>query len=185
MYYIIIGSTIMINNDELLFVVDEHNFPLEPLARSFVHTNAIWHRTTGIWVINDKKQILCHKRSLKKDIKPGLWEAFFGGHLQPGEDYVDSAVKEIREELGITVLANTLLPYKILKSDKPNHKEFQHIFAHKTVLHDTDFNFEKEEIDELKWLNIEELTTLLLDNENEHWVHKPWDKNVMAWLMQV
>jgi len=93
----------MINSEELLYVVDENNHFLGPQIRSIAHQNRLWHRTTGIWVINNKGQILCQKRSFKKDIKPGFWEAFFGGHLAPGEDYLHNAVQESSEELGITI----------------------------------------------------------------------------------
>src|ERR1700760_3261316 len=105
----------MINKNELLFVVDENNEPLEPQARYIVHEKNAWHRTTGIWVVNNKKQILCQKRSLLKDTKPGFWEAFFGGHIGPQETYGDNAVKELTEELGIPVQKENLLPYKVLK----------------------------------------------------------------------
>ena len=66
----------MIDIQELLFVVDENNQPLKPQLRSSAHKNGLWHRTTGIWVINKSKKVLCQKRSLKKDLNPGIWEAF-------------------------------------------------------------------------------------------------------------
>lgn len=34
----------MINKDELLFVVDENNNPVEPKPRKKVHTKGYWHR---------------------------------------------------------------------------------------------------------------------------------------------
>ena len=81
----------MINNQKLLFVVDKNNKPLKPEKRSLAHKNGLWHRTSGVWIITKNKRILCQKRSLKKDIKPGMREAFFGGHLSPKEEYRQSA----------------------------------------------------------------------------------------------
>lgn len=175
----------MINNEELLFIVDENNNPLSPQPRNYAHKNGLWHRTTGIWVINGKKQILCQKRSLNKDVKPGFWEAFFGGHLAPNEDYLQSAVNEVREELGIEIDKNDLIPFKILKSDKPNHREFQHIFALKLKSNDNCFNFEKDEIDELCWKDIDEVKKILLDRKDPNWVLKPWDTEVLHWLTTI
>lgn len=87
----------MLDNQELVFTVNENNQPLKPELRSIAHKNGLWHRTTGIWVINNKKQILCQKRSLKKDILPGYWEAFFGGHLAPDEDFKHNAANECQK----------------------------------------------------------------------------------------
>lgn len=175
----------MINKDELIFVVDENNNPVEPEKRSLAHKNGLWHRTSGVWIINKKKQILCQKRSRKKDVKPGMWEAFFGGHLAPNEDYKDNAANEVEEELGIKIEKENLLPYKILKSDKPTHKEFQYIFAFILEEESKDFNFEKDEIDELMWKDIEEIREILLVKNDPRWVHKPWDKEVLAWLLGI
>jgi|SRR3989344_9336659 len=174
----------MINKDELVFTVDENNNPVEPEKRSFVHKNGLWHRTSGVWVINRKEQILCQKRSLKKDVKPGMWEAFFGGHLAPNEDYKDNAANEVREELGIKINKESIIPYKVLKSDKPTHKEFQYVCA--LILEKLEnFDFEKDEIDEIMWRNPEEVREILLVKNDPHWVHKPWDKEVLNWLSDI
>lgn len=172
----------MIDNKELLYIVDEYNNPLEPQLRSIAHQNGLWHRTTGIWAINNKKQILCQKRSLKKDVKPGFWEAFFGGHLAPNEEYIHNAIQESNEELGFKINKEDLIPYKIFKSDKPTHKEFQHIFALRLNKAIDELHFEKEEIDELKWIDIDKVKKILSDLEVENWVKKPWDEEVLSWL---
>ena len=172
----------MINKDELLFVVDEENKPREAMPRHLVHKKNLLHRTTGIWVINNNKQILCQKRSLKKDTKPGFWEAFFGGHLGPTEAYLANAAQELHEELGIAVVKENLIPFAVRKSDKATHKEFQHIFAYRIDTTRTNFAFEKEEIDQLQWFSLQELTHILLETHDPKWVRKPWDKEVLAWL---
>lgn len=178
-------SDTMIDKQELLYIVDEDNNPLEPQLRSNAHKNGLWHRTTGIWVINSKKQILCQQRSMKKDVKPGFWEAFFGGHLAPGEDYMENAVLESNEELGVKVNKDDLIPYKIFKSDKPTHKEFQHVFALLLDKEISEIHFEKEEIDKLRWIDVEEVRKILADPTIENWVKKPWDEEVLNWLVTI
>ena len=175
----------MIDKNELLFVVDEHNNPLTPLPRHIVHNKMIWHLCTGIWIVNNKNQILCQKRSLKKDLKPGMWEAFFGGHLHPNETYNNNALNELTEELGITAQKENLVPYKIFKNDEPNHKEFQHSFIYKLDKDDTDFDFEKEEVDEIKWLTLYQVRKYLLIENDPQWVHKPWDKEMLNFIAQL
>jgi len=172
----------MIDKNEMLFVVDENNKPLESLPRHIVHTEKLWHRTSGIWVISRTGKILCQKRSLKKDLKPGFWEAFFGGHVGPTGTYLQNARREVEEELGVAIDEKDLIPYKILKSDKPTHKEFQHVFALVLIDENNSFSFEEEEIDEITWKSFAEVRRVLIETEDAKWVHKPWDKEVLDWL---
>ncbi len=170
----------MINKDELLFVVDENNQPLAPKPRKIVHGKRMWHRTSGVWIINSKKEILCQRRSLKKDQNPGFWEAFFGGHLAPGEDYLDNACSEVSEELGIKVYKKDFKFYNVFKSNKPKHAEFQGVFA--LFSNATKFKLEEDEIDEVKWLGIDRLKRILLYETKSKWVRKFWDREVLNWL---
>lgn len=172
----------MLNDQELLFVVDENNQLTETKPRNFVHKNGLWHRTSGIWVISPSEEVLCQKRSLKKDINPGIWEAFFGGHLEPNEEYRHNAAKEVSEELGIKIYQKDLIFYKVLESNKPNHKEFQGIFALVLNKDQNKFQFEKDEIDQLIWKNIEELKKILVDEKDPNWIKKPWDREILEWL---
>lgn len=172
----------MINKQELVFVVDENNNPLEPQPRYIAHAKGLWHRTSGIWVLNSKKQLLCQKRSLKKDVKPGFWEAFFGGHVAADEDYQHNAAYEAGEELGISVDEGDLISYKVLPSNKPTHREFQGIFALKLDKDVDAFHIEEDEVDELRWIGIEEVKDILLIKNDPKWVHKPWDGEVLNWL---
>lgn len=172
----------MINSDELIFVVDENNNPLSPEIRRIVHKKNLWHRTTGIWVINKKKQILAQKRSMQKDQNPGFWEAYFGGHIAPNQTSIDNAKIELGEELGINAEKKDFIFYKACKSDKPTHKEFNHIFAFILDREDLDFTLEESEIDKIIWKDLEEVKDILLVKKDPHWVQKPWDPEVLNWL---
>ena len=173
----------MIDPDELIFVVDQNNNPLQPLPRKIAHKNNFWHRTTGIWVINSGKQVLCQKRSMRKDQNPGKQEAFFGGHLGPNEDFTESAAREISEELGQTITVGQFVLYPdVGKSDKSAHKEFQYIFVLILNKDVENFQFEKEEIDQLEWVSLDELKKILLNTQEESWVHKSWDSEVLNWI---
>jgi len=54
----------------------------------------------GIWVINDKNEILLTKRHPDKSYAPNLWENT-GGHMQSGENSIDAVLRELLEETGI------------------------------------------------------------------------------------
>lgn len=172
----------MINPNELLFVVDENNKPINPLPRHIVHEKLLWHRTTSIWVMNHNGQILCQKRSMKKDMNPGLWETAFGGHLAPDETYLQNAENELSEELGITALKENFIFYEILPYGNNNHKKFEALFAYEIDTEKTNFSVEKEEVDEIQWLDLEKIKTILLTENNPQWVHNPWDEEMLRWL---
>ncbi|MEB3231569.1 MAG: 8-oxo-dGTP diphosphatase MutT, partial [Leptolyngbyaceae bacterium] len=60
------------------------------------------HKTIGVAVIcNDHGQILIDRRR-PEGLLGGLWE-FPGGKVEPGETIADCIVREIQEELGITI----------------------------------------------------------------------------------
>jgi len=172
----------MINPNELLFVVDDNYEPLTPLPRHVVHEKSLWHRTTGIWVMNHRKQILCQKRSMKKDINPGFWEAAFGGHLTPDETYLQNAQRELSEELGIKALEENFIFHEIFPSGNTIHKKFEAIFEYELDREDVNFSIENEEVDVIQWFDYEKIKSILLEENNPQWIHNSWDGEILRWL---
>lgn len=70
-------------------------------ARSAVHRDGDWHRTTHVWVLGEGGRILVQKRSALKDTYPGCWDVSAAGHITAGDQSRMSAVRELGEELGI------------------------------------------------------------------------------------
>jgi 8-oxo-dGTP diphosphatase len=157
----------MIIQEEFLFTVDDSNRPIEPRSRTEVHASGCWHRTTHIWIVNDRQQILCQKRSMLKDTNPGKWECFFGGHLTAGQDYQSGAIIELREELGIIVGRDDLIFFRIFKSDAA--KEFQGIFLLSWDGDSKALHLEKEEVDQVKWVDRSILESVLVASPTAFW----------------
>ncbi len=170
----------MIDKHEMLFVVDENNKPIDPLPRHEVHSNHYWHRTAHIWVVNSQGQVLVQKRSLFKDSSPGKWEAFFGGHLEPEVEYVDSAVREIQEELGLQVKPEELGFFKINKAE--NSYEFQGVYIYHWDGNIKELEFEKDEIDHLEWRSIDDLYEILVNKKNSDWTEMGYEKEILDFL---
>lgn len=173
----------MINNDELLLVVDENNEPLLPKPRSEVHSNGYWHRTSHVWVVNSKGQILCQRRSLKKDSNPGKMEPFFGGHISPSVEYIDCAVAETFEELGISAAAEDFKFWKVYKFF--DAKEFQGVFVLKFDGDIDDLKIEKEEIDGVFWEDLSELKPFLTGEQNSEWTMRTgYEEDLLEYIQR-
>lgn len=156
----------MINAQELLFVVDEQNTPLDPLPRELVHEQKVWHRTTQIWIINNKNEVLCQKRSMAKDIKPGYWEPFFGGHVLANENQLMNAVNELHQELGLYLSASAFATLFTWRDE--TYKEFQFIYKVYWAGELEEITLEKEEIDDLKWVSNGEIQNII-SSKHEGW----------------
>jgi len=107
---------------------------------------------------NDK-YLMCQRPVHKRH--GGLWE-FPGGKLEPGETYVDAAKRELAEELGVKALAVGSPLFSIADPGSDFLIEFvpSEIVGEPHCL---------EHID-LKWLPVEQLSSLQLAPSDERFV---------------
>lgn len=63
---------------------------------------------TAVALVNEHGAVLVQQRDISGS-HAGLWE-FPGGKLEPGESPQEAAVRELREELGITIAIDDLRP---------------------------------------------------------------------------
>jgi isopentenyldiphosphate isomerase len=172
----------MINKNELLFIVDEYDVPLDPRPRHETLKNGYWHRTAHVWILNDQKQLLCQKRSMLKDIAPGKWEPAIVGHIGPGDDYFTGAIKEVREETGLPLNREDLNLVKIYKDHET--KEFRGIFHCRWNGDLNELNSERDEVDAVKWVNLSTLKNYLLYQKTAPWIRPGYEKEMLTVLSQ-
>ena len=60
-----------------------------------------YHLSVSVWILNRQGEFLISKRAPAKTA-PGMWETTGGGAIA-GEDGLEAAVREVREELGIAL----------------------------------------------------------------------------------
>lgn len=154
--------------EELFFVVDDYDTPLAPLPRREVHGHGIWHRTTHVWLVNGASEILCHQRSFEKELSPGKWTANFGGHSAPDETYIDSAMRELYEEVGLSLPAESFHLWKIYKHHDPKNlnNEFQGIFIVRWNGSVSEVSFNDGEVEQIAWRKIANVQTLVTRRED-------------------
>ncbi|MBP9913173.1 MAG: NUDIX domain-containing protein [Opitutaceae bacterium] len=68
--------------------------------RAEVHARGWRHRAVLVFVFNAAGEVFLQKRSMSKDVSPGLWTLSCSGHVDAGEDYDTAARRELSEELG-------------------------------------------------------------------------------------
>lgn len=91
--------------DELFDVVDEQDRVVRQAPRREVHAHGWLHRAVHVLVFNRAGQVFLQKRSMSKDMSPGLWDSSCSGHLDAGEDYDQAAWRELQEEIGLELPA--------------------------------------------------------------------------------
>ena len=98
---------------ELLDIVDENGVPTGAVIdRETAHRLVIRHRTAHVWLArmrDGKAELLLQKRSENKDSHPGCYDISSAGHIPAGQDDVPSALRELKEELGLTARPDELL----------------------------------------------------------------------------
>lgn len=92
---------------ELLDIVDENGIPTgKTIDREIAHREGIRHRTAHVWLLREREdgvEVLLQKRSKNKDSHPGCYDISSAGHIPAGVDFIPSAVRELKEELGLIV----------------------------------------------------------------------------------
>lgn len=142
---------------ELLQVVDpETGEPTgQLLTRKDLFEQKAWCRTTNIFVLNSKGEVLCHQRSLDKERFPGAWATHFGGHVTKDESFKISALKELEEEISLKVNPFQLIPWRTSKKDVSRIwvRDFLTLYNGTTA----DLKIQESEIQRIKWFTPEEI----------------------------
>ena len=99
--------------DEIFDVVNNKDEVIGRMPRAQVHREGHKHRAVHVLIFNRGGEIFLQKRSLSKDNFPGLWDSSASGHLDAGEEYDRCAVREVREEIGLTLPAPPPRLYRI------------------------------------------------------------------------
>lgn len=117
------------SGEEVFDVVDENDQVVRQELRRIVHSENLLHRAVHLFVFNDAGEIFLQLRSHLKDKMPERWDSSAAGHVDSGEDYLTSAVREIEEELGIKTTADRLKLETTLPAGPGTGWEFVHLYS--------------------------------------------------------
>lgn len=88
--------------EEQFDIVDERDQVIGQAPRSEVHARKLFHRAVHVFVFNSNGELLLQMRTDTKDEYPSCYTSSASGHVSAGEDYDETAPRELEEELGIS-----------------------------------------------------------------------------------
>lgn len=140
-------------------VYDEEGNKLNKVVEKGELLEDEYHLVVIAWLMNKKNEVLIQKRAENLRYAPGVW-AIVGGSALAGEDSLQAIKREIREELGIIIKNEFKGPVR---------------YVHNNALKDTwfikedipleDFRLQVEEVSDVKWVTIDELKTLIKNDD--------------------
>lgn len=159
---------------EYIDIISYHGIPTGKSAlKSIIHSKGFYHNTAHIWFYNDQGNILLAQRAASKLIFPLLWDVSVAGHINAGETIEDGAIREIKEEIGLSMSKKNL--YKIGVNTSFNSydngiidNEFHHTFIAKLNTNLDTLKLDNHEVEAIKLIHINKFQKLIntIDNHN-------------------
>ena len=168
---------------ELFDELDEQGNPTGlTVERNVAHSIGTYHRTAHIWILRpdedkDDFQVLLQKRSKNKDSFPGCYDISSAGHVQAGDEYEISAIREMKEELGITAKPEDLQYIGLHKGFEDTlcrgkrffNREFARVYVYCGDVNDDEIKIQPEEVESVMWVSYKKCSKMIPMKRNmEH-----------------
>ena len=145
-------------------------------SKSEIHRKGLFHSTVHVWIFTEEGNILIQKRSKKKELNPGVWDVSVAGHVKFNENIKKAAKRETLEETGININTKDLLKIGVYRSINIHptaiDKEFFHTYILKIDKNSINLGFKNNEVDDLKFISIEEMESLIKKENNKIFIGK-------------
>lgn len=145
--------------EDIFDIVNERDEVIGRKPRSEVHARGLLHRAVHVLVFNSRGEVFLQKRSMKKDRQPGVWDSSCSGHVDSGEEYDQTAVRELREEIGLVLSAP---PQRLFKINPCAETDAEFVWAYRCE-NNGPFQLHPDEIETGGWFTPEKVT---------QWIHE-------------
>jgi len=160
-----------------VILVDENDNVIGTGEKIKTHQEGKLHRAFSIFVFNSKGQLLLQRRAKSKYHSGGLWSNTCCSHPSPGESLEEAVHRRLKEEMGFDCELRGIFSftYKVKFDDDLFENEYDHVFIGKF---DGNPNPNPEEVDEWKWIDLEELKKGIRENPDNYtyWLKQSIDK---------
>ena len=132
----------------------------EKALRKEVHAKGLWHNTVHVYLFrkrNNVVEFLVHLRSKTVDQNPGIWDTRFGGHVKTGETIEETALNEVKDEIGLSVKNDDLLFGGKTTYNGETNKEFITIYFYNFEEDIETLVFDGGEVQEVKWMSVNKI----------------------------
>ena len=183
--------------EEMFDVCDEYGIPTgETVSRSVAHRDGIPHRTAHVWIIRKTAagyDILLQKRSMEKDSFPGLYDTSSAGHIPAGEEPLPSALRELKEELGIEARPEELafagtfhIRYeKVFHGGLFRDNETASVFVYQGTVDAEALTLQESEVESVAWFDLETVYTEIQTSRDRFCVPKEGLEVLRDYLHQI
>lgn len=177
-------SDIPIQPEELLQQFYESGEPApEGVSRKRAHGEGILHGASHTFVYrlkDGKPEILLQRRSYNKDSFPGCLDISSAGHMEFGSDFLQTAQKELAEELGLQVeeaALEELFDQRVFVTEQFHgqpfiDREINKVYALELDAEPSQLTLQPEEVCEALWMRAEDLITALNQNDPQLCMNK-------------
>ncbi|MFH0824140.1 MAG: NUDIX domain-containing protein [Pseudomonadota bacterium] len=148
-------------DNDILEIVDALDNVVGTARRGKIHEKGLLHRAVHVFVFDGKGRVFVQRRSAAKDRFPGVLDSSAAGHVDPGESYEAAAVRELREELGLSLSVS-----EVLRVEAGPLTDQEHVVLFEAVTHDEPV-LNPEEIQSGEFHEPERLSTMM--------ANMPWD----------
>ena len=152
--------------------------------RGVVHREGALHATSHIWIArkNEKSgyDILLQKRSACKDSHPGCYDISSAGHIGAGDEALESALRELEEELGIKAKPENLLEFGVQYKNyegefygrpfRDNQRSI--LYLYKELIKMEDLVLQETEIESVIWMDYKEALEAIWENTIKHCIYE-------------
>ena len=135
----------------------------EPTGKTHIRgdeiPNGFYHVMVHVWIRNSKGEYLISQRSASRPAFPLMWETV-GGSVLAGEDSLNGAIREAKEEVGITLTPdNGSLLFSRIRNDIPGKKadHFLDVWLFQYDGEITLSNATTDEVSQSRWMTPEEI----------------------------
>jgi len=170
---------------EMFDVIDEDGNPTGIIKeRGVVHREGALHATAHIWIARQNEDggydILLQKRSACKDSHPGCYDISSAGHIAAGDDPLESALRELEEELGIQAQPEDLQEFGVQYKDyegefygKPfRDRQRSILYLYQKPIEIEKMVLQETEIESVIWMEYHEVLKAIRENTIPHCIYE-------------
>ena len=182
---------------EAIIVVDEYDEVLGSMSKLEAHTGAgTYHRAFSVMLFDTSGRLLLQKRASSKITFPSVWANSCCSHPLHSEEEMDlhdsmgvkrAAIRKLSQELGIKESQLPLDSFQFVTRMRYQARQdaiwIEREVDHCLVFHgDVDVVPNSNEVDEIRWVNPEQLEEMLIADDQEN-VIAPWFRCIAARIM--